>query len=102
MRIAARTPQRLAIGDTNLRPLNMDQGARPALLIPDSPSTADSPAQILDGRALATTIRAEVKARIDDLLTRHPVLPGLAIVMVGDDPASRSYLNAILRTCAGV
>jgi methylenetetrahydrofolate dehydrogenase (NADP+)/methenyltetrahydrofolate cyclohydrolase len=70
-------------------------------LIPNSPDP-DYTAQLLDGRALATTLRAEVKARIDDLYTRHSVLPGLAILMVGNDPASRSYLNAILRTCAGV
>jgi methylenetetrahydrofolate dehydrogenase (NADP+)/methenyltetrahydrofolate cyclohydrolase len=66
------------------------------------PPSSDQSARLLDGRALATTLRAEVKARIDDLYTRHPVLPGLAILMVGDDPASRSYLNAIRRTCAGV
>ena len=63
---------------------------------------APSPALILEGRSVAVALRAEVKARIEDLKTRHPVLPGLAIVVAGDDPASRSYLNQILKTCAGV
>jgi methylenetetrahydrofolate dehydrogenase (NADP+)/methenyltetrahydrofolate cyclohydrolase len=43
-----------------------------------------------------------VQAQIADLRTRHPVLPGLAVLMVGDDAASRSYLNMILKTCRTV
>lgn len=74
-------------------------------LDPDPSSSTSDPspphhqALILDGRAVATTLRAEVQAQIADLLTRHPVLPGLAVLIVGDDPASRSYLNVILKTC---
>jgi methylenetetrahydrofolate dehydrogenase (NADP+)/methenyltetrahydrofolate cyclohydrolase len=65
-------------------------------------SPADHPALILDGRAVATTLRAEVQAQIAELRTRHPVLPGLAVLVVGNDPASRSYLNMIIKTCGTV
>jgi methylenetetrahydrofolate dehydrogenase (NADP+)/methenyltetrahydrofolate cyclohydrolase len=57
---------------------------------------------ILDGRAVAATLRAEVQAQVAELQTRHPVLPGLAVLVVGNDPASRSYLNMILKTCRTV
>jgi methylenetetrahydrofolate dehydrogenase (NADP+)/methenyltetrahydrofolate cyclohydrolase len=59
-------------------------------------------ARILDGRALAADLRAEAATAIAVLKRRHPVLPGLAIVIVGEDPASRGYLRMILKTCATV
>ncbi|HMA35183.1 MAG TPA: bifunctional 5,10-methylenetetrahydrofolate dehydrogenase/5,10-methenyltetrahydrofolate cyclohydrolase, partial [Chloroflexia bacterium] len=65
-------------------------------------STPAAGAVILDGRALAMTLRAEAATVIAALRTRHPVLPGLAVVIVGADPASRGYLTMILKTCAAV
>ena len=47
-------------------------------------------ARILDGRALAARVRAEVAARVAQL----PFQPGLAVVLVGDDPASAVYVRA--------
>jgi methylenetetrahydrofolate dehydrogenase (NADP+)/methenyltetrahydrofolate cyclohydrolase len=70
--------------------------------LPSDPPSTDHPALLLDGRAVAATLRAEVQAQIAELRTRHPVLPGLAVLVVGDDPASRSYLNMILKTCRTV
>jgi methylenetetrahydrofolate dehydrogenase (NADP+)/methenyltetrahydrofolate cyclohydrolase len=47
-------------------------------------------AQILDGRALAARVRDAVAARVAQL----PVQPGLAVVLVGDDPASAVYVRS--------
>ncbi|MBN9411589.1 MAG: bifunctional methylenetetrahydrofolate dehydrogenase/methenyltetrahydrofolate cyclohydrolase FolD [Burkholderiales bacterium] len=49
-------------------------------------------AQLIDGNALAKTIRADVAHRTDALKARG-VLPSLAIVLVGDDPASQVYVK---------
>jgi methylenetetrahydrofolate dehydrogenase (NADP+)/methenyltetrahydrofolate cyclohydrolase len=48
---------------------------------------------ILDGKALAATVRAEVKTRVEALRTRN-VVPGLAVVRVGEDPASVVYVKS--------
>ena len=59
------------------------------------------PAQILDGKALATTIRDAVGrdvARHRDATGRAP---GLAVVLVGDDPASRVYVRNKQKACEG-
>lgn len=50
-------------------------------------------ARILDGKALAATVRAEVAARAA-ALTAQGTTPGLAVVLVGDDPASAVYVRA--------
>jgi methylenetetrahydrofolate dehydrogenase (NADP+)/methenyltetrahydrofolate cyclohydrolase len=49
-------------------------------------------AQILDGKSLAASIRAELKQRVAALVQRG-VRPGLAVVLAGDDPASRVYVR---------
>jgi methylenetetrahydrofolate dehydrogenase (NADP+) / methenyltetrahydrofolate cyclohydrolase len=58
-------------------------------------------AQILDGKAVAGAIKAELKGRVDRL-RQHDVVPGLGTVMVGDDPGSRAYVNGKHRDCAEV
>ena len=50
-------------------------------------------ARIIDGRALATRRRAELADEVARLRTEHGVTPGLAAVLVGDDPASRTYVG---------
>jgi methylenetetrahydrofolate dehydrogenase (NADP+)/methenyltetrahydrofolate cyclohydrolase len=49
-------------------------------------------AQILDGKSLAASIRAELKQRAD-ALARRGVRPGLAVILAGDDAASRVYVR---------
>ncbi len=49
-------------------------------------------AKILDGRALAKTVRKEAKQRAAELAERG-VVPGIAVVMVGQDPASQIYVR---------
>ena len=55
--------------------------------------------KILDGRTLAKEIRAEVAACVAELLQKHQVNPGLAAVLVGDDPASAIYVRNKRRAC---
>ena len=58
-------------------------------------------AQILDGKALAATIKAELKERVAALAERG-IVPGLGTVLVGDDPGSHSYVAGKHRDCAQV
>ena len=48
-------------------------------------------AQLIDGKALAKTVRAEVKTRAEAFRAKHNRAPGLDVVLVGDDPASNQY-----------
>jgi methylenetetrahydrofolate dehydrogenase (NADP+)/methenyltetrahydrofolate cyclohydrolase len=56
------------------------------------------PAERIDGTAVAQTIRAEVAARTRELIARG-VRPGLAVVLVGDDPASAVYVRSKGKAC---
>lgn len=58
-------------------------------------------ARTLDGQATLTTIKAELAERVSDLKARG-VTPGLATVMVGDDPGSRWYVGAKHKDCATI
>jgi methylenetetrahydrofolate dehydrogenase (NADP+) / methenyltetrahydrofolate cyclohydrolase len=49
-------------------------------------------ARVIDGKAIAEALRAKVAARVAALKQRHKATPGLAVVLVGDDPASRVYV----------
>ena len=55
-------------------------------------------ATLLDGQALADTVKQQVAAQVKDL----PLTPGLGTVLVGDDPASHSYVGAKIRDCEEV
>ncbi len=50
-------------------------------------------AQIIDGKALAVEVRAQVAQRVAALLKSHGITPGLAVVLVGEDPASSVYVR---------
>jgi methylenetetrahydrofolate dehydrogenase (NADP+) / methenyltetrahydrofolate cyclohydrolase len=56
-------------------------------------------AKIIDGIAIAKEIRQQCRVRIFDLQRRHGVVPGLAVLMVGDNPASRVYVRNKVRAC---
>ena len=58
--------------------------------------------KLLDGRTLAKEIRAEVSEGVAELLQKHQVNPGLAAVLVGDDPASAIYVRNKRRACEEV
>ena len=56
-------------------------------------------AKILDGSALAKEIRAEVAAGVLEMQEKHQVTPGLAAILVGDDPGSAIYVRNKRRAC---
>jgi methylenetetrahydrofolate dehydrogenase (NADP+)/methenyltetrahydrofolate cyclohydrolase len=50
-------------------------------------------AQIIDGAAVAARLRQTIKARVTTLVAQHGRAPGLAVVLVGEDPASQVYVR---------
>ena len=52
-----------------------------------------SGAAVIDGKAIAAKLRAEIGAAAAALIRDHGVTPGLAVVLVGDDPASEVYVR---------
>jgi methylenetetrahydrofolate dehydrogenase (NADP+)/methenyltetrahydrofolate cyclohydrolase len=50
-------------------------------------------AQLIDGKAVAARVRAEVKAEVERLKRERGLVPGLAVVRVGEDPASKVYVT---------
>ena len=51
-------------------------------------------AQIIDGKAFAATVRAKVATHVTRLKDENAITPGLAVVLVGEDPASQVYVRA--------
>jgi len=60
------------------------------------------PAKIIDGKAVAARIRADIKKKVEERLARGLPRPGLATVLVGDDPASHTYVRMKQKACAEV
>jgi methylenetetrahydrofolate dehydrogenase (NADP+)/methenyltetrahydrofolate cyclohydrolase len=56
-------------------------------------------AQIISGTEVAKEIRAELKEEIAGLKEKHNLVPGLATVLVGEDPASQVYVGQKEKTC---
>lgn len=59
-------------------------------------------AQIIDGKAIAAQLRQEIKQRVDQRLASGLRAPGLAVVLVGSDPASEVYVAHKRKDCAEV
>jgi len=57
---------------------------------------------LLDGKATAQSIRTELKAEVAELTAKHGRAPGLAVILVGEDPASQVYVRNKERACAEV
>lgn len=55
-------------------------------------------AKIIDGKQIAAGIRAELKEQVKKL-KQEGIIPGLGVILVGDDPASQSYVRAKERAC---
>jgi methylenetetrahydrofolate dehydrogenase (NADP+)/methenyltetrahydrofolate cyclohydrolase len=49
---------------------------------------------IIDGKAFSVKLRAEIKRKVDLLKKNHSLTPGLAVVLVGEDPASQVYVRS--------
>ena len=54
----------------------------------------------IDGKQLAQNLRAEIAAGVERLKSERGVTPGLAVILVGDNPASVSYVTAKEKACA--
>lgn len=54
-------------------------------------------AQIIDGKALSLSLKEQMKARMDDLRVQYGRVPCLAVIIVGDNPASRSYVTGKIK-----
>jgi methylenetetrahydrofolate dehydrogenase (NADP+)/methenyltetrahydrofolate cyclohydrolase len=59
-------------------------------------------AQIIDGRSIAREIQKEIKEEIEGLKRRWGIVPGLGVVLVGDDPASHLYVRNKEKSCKEV
>ena len=51
-------------------------------------------AQVIDGKAFAARVRAQVGEHVGRLKAEHGLVPGLAVVLVGEDPASQVYVRS--------
>jgi methylenetetrahydrofolate dehydrogenase (NADP+)/methenyltetrahydrofolate cyclohydrolase len=60
------------------------------------------PAQIIDGKKIADDIRREVKAEVERLRASKRIQPGLGFILVGDNPASESYVLSKEKACKEV
>lgn len=56
-------------------------------------------ARIIDGKQVAAAMRAEIARQVADLKARKGIVPGLGVILIGDDPASRSYVTAKEKAC---
>jgi len=59
-------------------------------------------AQLIDGKAIAGQIYDEIRAEVAELKAKHNLIPGLATVLVGENPASKSYVSSKQKTCTEV
>jgi methylenetetrahydrofolate dehydrogenase (NADP+) / methenyltetrahydrofolate cyclohydrolase len=59
-------------------------------------------AKIIDGKAIANQLRTEYHERVANLKSRHGLTPALAVILVGDNPASRSYVRNKIAGCRQV
>jgi len=59
-------------------------------------------AVIIDGKQVAQEIRAELEVQVRQLKADKGIVPGLAVVLVGEDPASQSYVTAKEKACAEI
>ncbi len=56
-------------------------------------------AEIISGTEISKQIRQELKQEVARLKEKHNIIPGLATVLVGENPASQSYVGSKVRTC---
>jgi methylenetetrahydrofolate dehydrogenase (NADP+)/methenyltetrahydrofolate cyclohydrolase len=62
----------------------------------------DYESRIIDGKALAQQIEEEVRTGVEDLESNRGITPGLATILVGDDPASKMYVRLKHKACERV
>jgi methylenetetrahydrofolate dehydrogenase (NADP+)/methenyltetrahydrofolate cyclohydrolase len=58
--------------------------------------------QLIDGKALASKVQNSVASEVEQLKQEKNIVPGLAVILVGDDPASHAYVNMKAKACEKV
>ncbi len=58
--------------------------------------------QLIDGKSLASKVHQEVAAEVEKLKQEKNIVPGLAVILVGDDPASHAYVKMKAKACEKV
>lgn len=58
--------------------------------------------RLLDGKQISSEIRAELKAAVARYVQRHGSAPGLSTILVGDNPASHTYVASKIKACQEV
>ena len=58
--------------------------------------------KILDGKKVAELIEKQIKEELEALMKKGPMVPGLATILVGENPASKIYVNLKQKTCERV
>src|SRR5579885_2506688 len=56
-------------------------------------------AKLLDGKAVAEVVRQNLKTRVEELVAQGRRRPGLAVVLIGDNPASHIYVKNKIQAC---
>ncbi|MGO8968286.1 MAG: bifunctional 5,10-methylenetetrahydrofolate dehydrogenase/5,10-methenyltetrahydrofolate cyclohydrolase [Myxococcaceae bacterium] len=57
-------------------------------------------ATLIDGKAIAAKVRAEVAKEVAELKAKHGLVPGLAVMRIGEDPASKIYVTSKRKVAA--
>ena len=58
--------------------------------------------QLIDGKALAAKVQATVASEVEQLKQEKNIVPGLAVILIGDDPASHAYVKMKAKACEKV
>ena len=58
--------------------------------------------QLIDGKALANKVQASVATQVEQLKQEKNIVPGLAVILIGDDPASHAYVKMKAKACEKV
>lgn len=58
--------------------------------------------QLIDGKSLASKVQSSVSAEVEQLKQEKNIVPGLAVILIGDDPASHAYVKMKAKACEKV
>ena len=58
--------------------------------------------QLIDGKSLANRVQEQVADEVEELKQVKNIVPGLAVILIGDDPASQSYVKMKAKACEKV
>ena len=58
--------------------------------------------QLIDGKSLALAVHASVSKEVEALKQQRNIVPGLAVILIGDDPASHAYVKMKAKACEKV